>query len=32
LQGQYMNNKIYKDDYRFFLKLNYWFNTNLNLM
>lgn len=32
VQGQYMNNKIYKDDYRFFLKLNYWFNTNLNLM
>lgn len=28
LQGQYMNNKIYRDDYRFFLKLNYWFNTN----
>ncbi len=32
LQGHYMNNKIYKNDYRFFLKLNYWFNTNLNLM
>jgi hypothetical protein len=32
LQGQYMNNKIYKEDYRFFLKVNYWFNTNLNLM
>ncbi|MDO8549171.1 MAG: hypothetical protein Q7S39_03325 [Ignavibacteria bacterium] len=32
LQGQYMNNKIYKDDYRFFFKLNYWFNENLNLM
>jgi hypothetical protein len=32
IQGQYMNNKIYKNDYRFFLKLNYWFNTNLNLM
>ncbi len=32
LQGQYMNNKIYKNDFRFFLKLNYWFNTNLNLM
>jgi hypothetical protein len=29
LQGQYMNNKIYKDDYRFFFKLNYWFNENL---
>ncbi|HZW40201.1 MAG TPA: hypothetical protein VFF33_12960 [Ignavibacteriaceae bacterium] len=32
LQGQYLNNKIYKDDYRVFLKLNYWFNTNLNLL
>jgi len=32
LQGQYMNNKIYKNDYRFFLKINYWFNTNLNIM
>ena len=32
LQGQYMNNKIYKNDYRFFFKLNYWFNENLNLM
>ncbi|MDP4116009.1 MAG: hypothetical protein Q8903_07735 [Bacteroidota bacterium] len=31
-QGQYMNNKIYKNDFRFFLKLNYWFNTNLNLL
>ncbi len=28
LQAQYMNNKIYQDDLRFFLKLNYWFNTN----
>jgi len=28
LQGQYMNNKIYKNDFRMFLKLNYWFNTN----
>ncbi len=32
VQGQYLNNKIYKDDFRFFLKLNYWFNHNLNLM
>jgi hypothetical protein len=32
LQGQYMDNKIYKNDYRFFFKINYWFNTNLNLM
>jgi len=29
LQGQYMNNKIYENDYRFFFKLNYWFNSNL---
>jgi lipopolysaccharide assembly outer membrane protein LptD (OstA) len=28
LQGQYMDNKIYKNDFRFFLKLNYWFNHN----
>jgi hypothetical protein len=28
-QGQFMNNKIYKNDYRFLFKLNYWFNTNL---
>jgi hypothetical protein len=28
VQGQYLNNKIYKDDIRFFAKLNYWFNTN----
>lgn len=29
LQGQYMDNKIYKNDFRFFFKLNYWFNLNL---
>jgi hypothetical protein len=28
IQGQFMNNKIYKNDYRFFFKANYWFNTN----
>ena len=28
LQGQYMDNKIYSNDYRVFLKANYWFNTN----
>jgi hypothetical protein len=28
LQGQYMDNKIYNNDYRVFLKVNYWFNTN----
>jgi lipopolysaccharide assembly outer membrane protein LptD (OstA) len=32
LQGQYMNNKIYQNDYRLFFKINYWFNTNLNWM
>ncbi len=32
VQGQFLNNKIYKNDFRFFFKLNYWFNTNLNLM
>lgn len=31
LQGQYLNNKIYKSDFRFFFKINYWFNTNLNV-
>ncbi|MFO7444854.1 MAG: hypothetical protein R6W90_00740 [Ignavibacteriaceae bacterium] len=30
VQGQYMDNKIYKNDFRFFFKVNYWFNTNLN--
>jgi hypothetical protein len=29
VQGQFMNNKIYKNDYRFLFKLNYWFNTNI---
>ena len=29
LQGQYMDNKIYKDDLRLFFKLNYWFNLNI---
>jgi hypothetical protein len=32
IQGQFMNNKIYKNDFRVFLKLNYWFNTNLNVI
>jgi len=27
-QGQYMNNKIYNNDFRLLLKLNFWFNTN----
>ena len=29
VQGQFINNKIYKNDYRFLFKLNYWFNTNI---
>ncbi len=32
LQAQYFNNKIYKNDLRMFFKINYWFNTNLNLL
>jgi len=28
LQGQYMNNKIYKNDMRIFFKFNHWFNSN----
>lgn len=32
LQGQYLKNKIYKNDFRFFFKVNYWFNTNLNIL
>lgn len=32
VQGQLLNNKIYKNDYRVFFRINYWFNTNLNLM
>ena len=28
VQGQYINNKIYKDDWRMFFKLNFWFNSN----
>lgn len=29
IQAQYMDNKIYKNDFRFFFKLNHWFNFNL---
>ncbi|MFC2084580.1 hypothetical protein ACFLS9_05940 [Bacteroidota bacterium] len=32
LQGQFFNNIIYKNDYRFLFKINYWFNTNLDLI
>lgn len=31
LQGQFLNNKIYKNDLRIFFRINYWFNHNLNL-
>ncbi|HSW55682.1 MAG TPA: hypothetical protein VLH59_11395 [Ignavibacteriaceae bacterium] len=27
IQGQYLNNKIYNNDWRLFFKLNFWFNT-----
>ncbi len=26
-QGQYLNNKIYQNDWRLFFKLNFWFNS-----
>lgn len=32
LQGHYMDNKIYKNDLRLLLKINHWFNTNLNIL
>ncbi|MCB0743292.1 MAG: hypothetical protein KDC67_05265 [Ignavibacteriae bacterium] len=32
LQGQYSDNKIYKNDLRLFFKINYWFNTNLDIL
>lgn len=32
LQGQYMNNPVYKNEMRVFFKINYWFNTNLKLI
>ena len=28
LQTQYMNNVIYRNDFRVFFKVNYWFNSN----
>lgn len=30
VQGQYLNNKIYKNDFRILFKFNFWFNSNLN--
>ena len=32
LQGQLLNNKIYKNDLRILFKINHWFNTNLDLL
>ena len=29
-QGQFISNKIYKNDWRLFLRLNYWFNLIFN--
>ena len=30
IQGQFLNNKIYNNDWRFFFKINFWFNTIFN--
>jgi hypothetical protein len=32
LQGQWVNNLVYKSDFRFFGKLNIWFSERLNLL
>jgi hypothetical protein len=32
LQGQYLNNPIYNNDVRLLLRINHWFNTNLDLL
>ncbi len=32
LQGQYLSNKYYQNDFRIFFKLNYWFNTKLGII
>jgi hypothetical protein len=32
LQAQYLNNSIYKNDFRILFKFNHWFNTNLSLL
>ncbi|RMD49340.1 MAG: hypothetical protein D6830_05125 [Ignavibacteria bacterium] len=32
LQGQYLSNKYYQNDFRVFFKLNHWFNTNLGII
>lgn len=31
-QGQYLNNKIYNNDFRLLVKLNFWFNVNFQKM
>ena len=30
IQGQFLNNKIYNNDWRLFFKINFWFNTIVN--
>lgn len=30
IQGQFLNNKIYNNDWRLFFKINFWFNTIFN--
>lgn len=32
VQGQFLNNPLYKHDLRLMFKINYWFNSNLNVM
>ncbi len=32
LQGQYLNNKFYNNDFRVFLRINYWFSTKLGVI
>jgi len=32
IQGQYLRNKFYKSDFRFFIKLNYWLFTNIGFI
>lgn len=32
LQGQWVHNVVYKSDFRFFGKINYWFSERLNIL
>lgn len=32
IQGQYLRNRIYSSDFRFFFKLNYWLFTNIGFI